>query len=111
MFNALRQGAVFVVTGDEPLHVESVDVARAALSTCLQKRQPKIVFDLEQIPLVDSAGLELLTSTRRECMRRGGVLQLARPNHLTADILRMTGLDGQFNIFDSVRAGVGSFAR
>lgn len=111
MFDVIKQGAVFVVTGDEPLNVDAVDDAREVLNSCLTKRQPKIVLDLELVPLIDSAGLELLTATRKECQRRGGLLQIARPNHLNSDILRMTGLDGQLDVFDTVVGAVGSFAR
>lgn len=111
MFEAARQGAVNVVTGDQPLNVDNVDAARTAIDSCLTSRQPKIVLDLGRILLLDSAGLELLTATRQTCQRRGGQLQLANPNPLTRDILRMTGLDGQFEIFDTVLSAVGSFAR
>lgn len=111
MFKATRQGAVFVVTGDEPLNVDTVDAARDVLNSCLSNRQPKIVFDLQHVPLVDSAGLEVLTATGRECQSRGGHLQLAEPNSLNRDILRVTGLIGQLNVFDTVLSAVGSFAR
>ena len=111
MFEAARQGTVFVVTGDDPLNVDNVDAARKSLDQCLTKRQPKVVFDLTQIRLMDSVGLELLTETRRDCVRRGGQFLLANPNALNREILRMTGLDGQFDVFDSVLNAVGSFAR
>ncbi len=111
MFEAARQGTVFVVTGDEPLNVDNVDAARESVEACFNRRQPRVVFDLGQIPLIDSAGLEMLTAAQRDCVRRGGQLLLAEPNPLNREILRMTGLDGQLNVFDTVLSAVGSFAR
>lgn len=111
MFAAQKQGVVHVITGDEPLTVETVDAAGTVLEQCIRVGQPKVVFDLSGVPLVDSAGLELLTAKRRQCIRSGGILQLTGVNALVCEILQMTGLDAQFEIQDTVVAAVGGIAR
>ena len=77
---------------------------------CCTRGQPRVVLDLQHVPLIDSAGLEALLDSRDECVRRAGTMHLATPNRLCRDILRVTGLDHQFSIFDDVISAVGSFA-
>lgn len=111
MFAAAKQGAVFVVSGDVPLNIDSAGNAQRVFDECIAKGQPRLVFHMQGVPLMDSAGLELLLDVRDACIRRGGALQLAAPNGLCRDILRAAGLDQQFAVFDDALAAVGSFAQ
>lgn len=111
MFESSKQGAVHLVTGDCPLNLEGVGNARRVLEECLSKGQPRVVLQMQGVALLDSAGLELLLDIRDACLRRGGALQLAAPNPLCRDILRATGLTGQFSVYDDAIAAMGSFAQ
>ena len=111
MFERSQQGAVDLVRGDEPLNLERVMDASELLEACANRGQPRIVIDLKRVPLIDSAGLELLLDVRDRCLKRGGALKLAAPNHLCEDILRITDVAPQFEIFDDVVSAVGSFAQ
>lgn len=110
MFDLSRQGAVDVITGTDPLNVEFVDAVRGIVGRCVQTGQPRIVFDMRNIPFIDSAGLELLLESRDQCLQRGGVMHLAGANALCGDILHITGVEAQFEVFDDVMPAVGSFA-
>jgi anti-sigma B factor antagonist len=110
MFEHFRQGAVDVVSGKEPLNSEFAEGAARAFRECMKTGQPRIVFDLENIPLIDSDGLELLLDIRDECRLRGGTIQLAAPNKLCHDILLVTTVIEDFEVFDDVLSAVGSFA-
>lgn len=111
MFESSKQGAVHVVSGDCPLNVEGVTNARRVFEECLGKGQPRVVFQMNGVALLDSAGLVLLLDIRDACLRRGGALQLAAPNPLCRDILRATGLAQQFTVYDDAISAVGSFAQ
>jgi anti-sigma B factor antagonist len=111
MFEQTRQGAVSVISGDEPLNAETVDSVRELLNSCTAEGRPAVVIDMKKIPLIDSAGLELLVESRQKCISRGGIVQLAAPDQLCRDILRVTGVDNLFELHDDVVAAVGSFAR
>lgn len=111
MFHVNRQGAVYVLSGSDPLSTEHVEAARAVSEQCFGKGQPHIVFNLAGIPLIDSAGLEFLLDLRDRTARCGGAVQLAEPKALCRDILQATGLAGQFAIFEQLGAAVGSFAQ
>ena len=111
MFEKLRQGAVDIVSGDDPLTADNIDSARRILTESTQSGQPRIVLDLRKIPLIDSAGLELLIELQDECIRRGGRMQLCGANPLCRDILRITNVSQHFEQFDDAVSAAGSFAQ
>jgi anti-sigma B factor antagonist len=111
MFETRRQGAVQVLTGDEPIHAATIGQLDSQLIACLSYGQPKVVIDLERVPLLDSAGLEWLVDAAEKCFQRGGQIQLAAPSALCSDILRITGVGEQVEVFDDVTSAVRSFSR
>ena len=111
MFERTTQGAVDVVAGECPLNAEHVEEAAGVLKDCSTNGQPQVVFDLTAVPLVDSEGLELLLNFKEEYQQLGGALKLAAPNPLCADILEITGLGADFEVFGEVLSAVGSFVR
>ncbi len=111
MFQLSKQGAVDVIFGEAPLNIEHIEEVADLISACQGQGQPRIVFDLKYVPLIDSAGLELLLDAHDQCVQRGGLLQLAAPNQLCRDILNVTDADSQFMLFDDVMSAVGSFAQ
>lgn len=110
MFELSRQGAVDIVSGNEPLNVEYVEAVKQLFDRCSSHGQPRIIFDLADVPLVDSAGLELLLDTRETCLLKGGQLILTGATPLVRDILRVSGLQNRFESFNDVASAVGSFA-
>lgn len=111
MFERTRQGTVNIVCGSDPIAASTVDELGQLLDECVLNGQPRIVVDLESVPLIDSQGLELLLDTGERCQERGGVMQLAAPNALCQDILRVTGVDQHFRLFEDVTEAVRSFSR
>jgi anti-anti-sigma factor len=111
MFESAKQGTVVVVEGNEPLNKDHVSEITALFEQHAGGAQPRVVLNLRDVPLIDSAGLELLLDLRSRCLQRGGMLQLAAPNPLCRDILHVTGVAGQFAVFDDVVAAVGSFSQ
>ena len=111
MFTRSKQGAVDVISGTDPLNGEHIDEASQVVDECLSAGQPRIVFDLRQVPLIDSAGLELLLNVHDRCIERGGLLQLAAANTLCRDILEVTGVVSEFELFSDAVEAAGSFAQ
>lgn len=111
MFRTVQQGVVKVVSGDAPLAGDGVAAARAVCDDALLHGQPKIVLDLGGVPLIDSAGLELLLDVRDRCLQRGGAIVVAGASPLCLDILRATGVAAEIAVFDDSITAVGSFAQ
>jgi anti-anti-sigma factor len=111
MFELHKQGAVKVVVGHQPLNADTVADAGRVCDEALSQGQPRLVFDMQGVPLIDSAGLELLLDVRDRCAQRGGAMHLAGPTVLCRDILSATRVAGEFALFDDVLSAVGSFAQ
>ena len=111
MFERITQGAVDVIRGDAPLNADHVEEVSRLLVACLNNSQPYVVLDLEDVPLIDSAGLELLLDFMEEFQELGGALKLAAPSPLVQEILAVTGMRARVEIFREALSAAGSFAR
>jgi anti-anti-sigma factor len=111
MFERITHGAVDLIRGDEPINAEHVPELGKLLQECAGRGQPFVVLDLEKVPLVDSAGLELLLDYREGFQQLGGALKLSAANPLCEEILSITGVGGGFEIFRESLSALGSFVR
>ncbi len=66
---------------------------------------------MAKISLLDSAGLSLLLDVQEKAQKRGGALKLVSPNALCREILTVTGVGKEFEIFQDEVSAVGSFAQ
>jgi len=110
MFRRSTQGAVELIHGTVPLTRNVQEEFRSVAQSCVASGPGQVVLDLREVTLIDSAGLESLLDLQETCLRRGGALKVAAPNHLCRDILRVTGLDEQIESYSDVVSAVGSFA-
>jgi len=111
MFTRTRQGSVDVVSGDDPLSADYVPRVVRLLQECGAQGQPRAVLDLDRVPLIDSAGLEMLLDVQEDFQRRGGTLKLAARSPLCREILSVTGVGGHFEVFSEAASAVGSFVQ
>ena len=111
MFNAQQQGAITLISGNGPIASSTLEELGRLLDECLAASHRRIVFNLTEVPLFDSAGLEWLLDASDSCAALGGQLQLAAANLLCRDILRITGIGNRFETFEDVRTAVRSFSR
>ena len=111
MLSLEYQGAVAVFRAEEPLAGDAVPQAASVLQQSSDKGQRMAVLDLQKVPLIDSAGLELLLQQQEAFEHNGGCLKLAGVNPLCHDILRCTGVQKRFQMCPDVKSAVGSFVR
>ena len=111
MYEMEKHGAVNVICGDAPLNVDVVEQLTELLEESLLEGQPRVVVDLAKVPLMDSAGIELLLDYRDRCQQRGGDLKLAALNRLCEDILFITGIEKEIEVIPETLRAIGSFAR
>ena len=104
------QGAVDVLRGDDAMTSERLQLLSDLLEECLEQGQPRVVLDMQHVPLIDSAGLELLLDTQTDFQQRGGALKLAAVNALCEEILQISGVANQVEIHNEISRAVGSFA-
>ncbi len=78
------------------------DELRRAVGQAVAEGSSQIVVDLTDVPFIDSAGLELLCELQTSCIDGGAHLRLTGVNEVCSEILRLTELQSQFQIHDSV---------
>ncbi len=111
MFARTKQGAVDVVYGDDPLNEDNAPRVQRLLDECGGHGQPRVVLDLDRVPLIDSTGLEMLLDVQEGFQRRGGTLKLAVRSPLCREILSVTGVGRHFEMFPEAASAVGSFVQ
>ena len=111
MIEESMQGAITVIGSDEPLTVENVADAAAALQRCFGDGPPMAVLNMARITLLDSVGLELLLNAHDSFAERGGAFKLAAANPLCEDVLSVTGVGDELELYDEVTLAVRSFLR
>jgi anti-anti-sigma factor len=111
MFAIKTQGAVEVVIPNCPLKQEQAGELRDSVEHCLGGGIPMIVLNLNDVPLVDSAGLEALLDVSDAVRAQGGAIKLAGLNPLCDDILKVSGVGARFEIYPDEKAAVRSFVQ
>lgn len=111
MFQQTNFGAVTVVAMNEPLTLTTTEELGEFMENASSQGQPLSVFDMSHVPLMDSNGLETLLNLKDHFEHRGGRLKIAAPVPLCREILRITGVEKHFEIFDGVSDAVRSFVR
>ena len=79
------------------------------LGRCAASCQPKVIVDLQKTPLISGAGLELLLDARDYAEGHGGSVKLLGPNPICNDLLRISGLCHEFDVFPDIKSAIGSF--
>jgi anti-anti-sigma factor len=111
MIHHETQGAVDVVQVDGTLNREQSDALAEKFVQIVKEGTPMVVCDLTHVQLIDSEGLEWLLDASDSVTHNGGTMKLAGLSPLLSDILRLTGVSNRFEIFETAKAGVGSFSR
>lgn len=100
---------ITAITGD--LDIACVPAMREQLLGMLGPHDDQIVVDLSRVTFCDASGLAVLIGASRRAWLLGGVLRLAAPAPPVAAVLRLTGLDLQFEIFATVPAATSAPVR
>ncbi len=111
MFQFESQGAVDLIAPAVALNHENAEQLYAAFAEKSFAGQPMIVFDMSNVPLIDSAGLETLLDIQQKLRESAGSIKLAGLSQLCEDVFRITGLAERFETFAETKAAIGSFVR
>ncbi|MBN1991811.1 MAG: STAS domain-containing protein [Anaerolineae bacterium] len=71
---------------------------RATLQKLLEKDEPKIIIDLQEVPFIDSSGLASLVSGLRLAREKNGIIALSGIQPQAQTVFRLTMLDRIFPI-------------
>ena len=102
------RGPVTVVTISGGLTAEHADAFRRTCQDRLTAGRRDLIFDMEYVTVVDSAGLELLLWLNESVAECKGRLRLVTPDGTVRKILEITRLDRHFDLHDSIGSADGS---
>jgi anti-sigma B factor antagonist len=88
---------------------EDGNLLKDKLQSLLHQGKKNILFNLEQVSYVDSAGLGAIVSAYTTVTREGGSLKLANVTKKLQDLLSITKLLTVFETFDSEGEAVRSY--
>ena len=100
--NAYHHGRGTVVVPRDAVVEGDCDELRQAVGEALANGSSQIVVDMEEVPFVDSTGLELLCELQATCTNGGACLKLASLGEVCCEIFRITDLAGRFERFGTV---------
>lgn len=103
-----HRGSVKVLSLSGALIGKDCDPLEAELHECLDSENFKIVLEVEQVPFVDSEGLDKLLAIAFDLNKRGGDARVAKPNDVVKDVLKATRVDTLIQVFDDIEEAVKS---
>jgi len=103
------EGAVTVVKPAGPIISGELAELENHLHRLSQSWTKRLVINMSEVSIIDSAGLELLVRCRREMAQRGLQLKLSGLNDITQRIFDITGLTFHFEIFPDTPLAVRNF--
>ena len=68
-----------------------------------------MVMNLDELDFISSTGLRVILSTGKKLMGSGGKLTLCSPNFTVNDVLKMSGFNRMFAVFDSEEEALESY--
>ena len=108
--NVRRRSEVQVIQLRGALRLgQGVDTFRQAVDEALNAGDVRLVVDLAEVPMVDSSGIGVLVKSMASAKQRGGSVKLVNPSKFALQTLRLVGVLGLFEVFESEDQAVESF--
>ncbi len=102
-----RSGSKIITVTENRIYLGVTDIFREEVLDLLQKENiAKIIINLEQVAVMNSAGLGVLIMARAEMNKKGGEIKLTNLQPLMQDIISRMRLDTLFKIFNTVEEAV-----
>ena len=101
--------SVVTVRGKIVVGSETMQELRMRLSELTEHGKVKWILNLQEVNMIDSSGIGLLTQALTSSKNHGGACKLAALQKYPQQMLKMVGLLPLFEVFESVDAAMASF--
>lgn len=95
-----------VITLKEPINHQNCKELEASVLRAVGKSQRAVILECKEVAYLDSAALEMLLRLQAAIKERGSTLKLLGLNALCRDIMIVTRLINQFNVYSSVQEAI-----
>jgi len=97
-----RYGQALILRCKGELTGDTLEVFAKEVKRQMADKAADVVLSLEEVPFIDSAGLEYLLDLQDELMASGGQISLTNVDENVAKILEITRLDAGFEVLPDV---------
>jgi len=97
----VQHGTVLVLVPDGALIEDDAQDFARQVRDCLLSGHNKLIIQLNNVPFIDSAGLETLLVLFGEAMAQGGEIKISTPTDIGRDILKATRLNHVIEVHSS----------
>lgn len=97
-----HQGKKVVKVLERRIYLGITDVFREEVQELLQDDFKELIFDMQNVSVMNSSGLGVLIMARDELSRRGGKVKIANLQPLMQEIFTRMRLDTLFPLFKSI---------
>jgi anti-sigma B factor antagonist len=96
--NEVRQGSIVVLAVRGSLDATTSAALEKHVAALLEKNETRLIFDLEELSYISSAGLRVLVSTAKRLKASSGALALCGLCAQVRKVLDLTGFSSFLNI-------------
>jgi anti-anti-sigma factor len=104
-------GSVSVLIPHGPLAGDELDDFRQALSVAIDQKSGRVVLDLDDVPYLDSGGIETLLELCTGQQAASARPRLARLGETCREALDLTDALARLTVFDTVESAIRSYKR
>ena len=104
-----QEGAASVIKPVGPMVSGELEELENKLQSLLQNWTKRIIINMNDVPLIDSAGLELMMHYQLQLGNHGLKMKLSGLTEMVQRIFDLTKLSGNFEIFPDTASAVRSY--
>lgn len=79
---------------------QSLNLLQAEVNNCIANGETLLILDLNTVPTLSSAVLELLLEWREQLLPKGGSITLVNVNAVTTEVLKITGVGNYITVIN-----------
>jgi len=103
--NQKEESGIVTISIKGRMDADTAPEAEKTVNSILKGDSNRLLFDLEQLEYLSSAGLRVLLSAAKELKRREGKIVLCSLNEFVKEIFEVSGFESLIPISDSVESG------
>jgi anti-anti-sigma factor len=104
-----KKDAVTVVYFMGKMDTRTSPEAEKYVNGLLDKGETNVLMNFEDLDFISSTGLRVILATGKKLMAGSGKLTLCSPNITVNDVLKMSGFNRMFGVFDTEDEALASY--
>ena len=104
--STMQLGNHTVITLKEPINYQNCKELEDYVLGAVGQNHLAIILECKEVSYIDSAALEMLLHLHDKVKERGSLVKLAGLNELCRDIMIVTRLINQFNVYPSIQEAI-----